>query len=93
MTDCFRTLIKNRELNRILLKRTDKILTNYFRDSMIEKAIDDNLRGFIQNKLKNLSEYWTILNNKVSYMVADIKYDEKEEYLKIQNILLASKGV
>lgn len=89
--DCFKALIKNEELNRILLKRTDKILTNYFRDSMIEKAIDDNLRGFIQNKLKNPSDYWAILNNKVNDMVADIKYDEKEEYLKIQNILLASK--
>ncbi len=39
--------LKNGEL--IHISTIEKGL-NYFRDSMIEKAIDDNLRGFIQNK-------------------------------------------
>lgn len=79
-------LMSNKNVNKMLLKRADRTLTFFFRDSLIKDTIDDNLRGFLQNTLKNPSDYWNVLQSTVKDTVLDIEQEEEDLLKTIKEI-------
>ncbi|WP_214484545.1 hypothetical protein [Bacillus sp. SM2101] len=53
-------------------------------DFTIEEAIGNNLKGFVQNKMKRGSRYWTILERKIEQHLEDFELEHKEVYKDLQ---------
>lgn len=66
-----KNVFKNEKLNKYLLKISNDAIKTFFRDSKVEEAIGDNMRGFIQNKASSQSEYWHILNKLIGFQLED----------------------
>lgn len=83
-----RDFVKNEEINKHILLITNRTLRQFFKDFTIEQAIGDNLRGFVQNKMKRGSKFWTILERKIEHNVEDLEFENKNVYEEIKRIIL-----
>jgi hypothetical protein len=80
----FIEIFKNANLNIEIMDITHDILSSFFEDSNIEDEIGDNRKGFVQNKMKRPSKFWSILERKIERAVNNI--ERKAIYKDISNI-------
>lgn len=84
--ELYQSIFAEKELNKKLLQLTHDILKGYFKDSTIRRAVADNLRGFLQNKVTH-SEYWSILKEYIADSVEDLDLQSDDFYNKLLNII------
>nr|WP_275575544.1 hypothetical protein [Bacillus velezensis] len=85
--EVFKDIFNNQNLNKQLLLITNRTLRSFFKDFSIEEAIGDNLRGFVQNKMKKGSTFWIILERKIYHNLDDLEFENIEVYEEIKEII------
>ncbi|POO84618.1 hypothetical protein C1T30_04960 [Bacillus sp. MBGLi97] len=85
--EVFKDIFNNQNLNKQLLLITNRTLRSFFKDFSIEEAIGDNLRGFVQNKMKKGSTFWIILERKIDHNLEDLEFENIEVYEEIKAII------
>jgi hypothetical protein len=88
--ELYKSIFAEEDLNKNLLQLTHDILKGYFKDSTIRRAVADNLRGFLQNKVTH-SEYWSILNEYIADSVEDLDLQSADFYSKLSSIVQLNK--
>jgi hypothetical protein len=82
--DLYKTIFKNKEINKELLKTTHKILKAFFRETLIIEEVGDNLRGFLQNKVHK-DKNWDALKLKIDQTIDDL--EDEGLYMDIEKII------
>ena len=77
----YKKLFVDASLNKELLKTNHKILRSFFRESVIQDEVGDNLRGFLQNKVHKI-KHWKVLELKIEQMIDDLEYEDLYDSIK-----------
>ena len=89
--EILKAIFTNEDLNKQLFIITHGILKLFFQDSIVEEAKRENLRGFIQNKMKKGTKFWTILERRIELEIDDVEIENKKLFLELQNIITSFK--
>nr|WP_267888758.1 AIPR family protein [Bacillus weihaiensis] len=82
-----KTIFKSADLNKQIFICTHGILKLFFQDSNVEEAKRENLRGFIQNKMKKGTKYWAILERRVQLEIRDLEIENKNLYIELKELI------
>jgi hypothetical protein len=84
----YKSIFMDSNLNKELLKNTNKLLRTFFRDFTIIEEVGDNLRGFLQNKIHK-DKIQNVLKGKISQMIEDLEKDleYKDIFPQLKNII------
>ncbi|WP_161487109.1 AIPR family protein [Neobacillus mesonae] len=85
--EIIKDIYKKEALNKKLFIITHGILKMFFQDSIVEDAKRDNLRGFIQNKMKQGKNFWSILERKIELEINELPISSKEVYEELKVII------
>jgi hypothetical protein len=85
--EIFKTIFMNQDLNKQLFIITHGILKLFFQDSIVEEAKRENLRGFIQNKMKKGTKFWSILERRIELEINDLEIENKMLFLELRDII------
>lgn len=89
--EIFKTIFMNEELNKQLFINTHGILKLFFQDSIVEEAKRENLKGFVQNKMKKGTKFWSILERRIELEVNDLEIENKNLFLELKDIITSFK--